>query len=166
MGLKAFVFLLAALSDTSSIIDIHMPLKGVKASELRDNFADARTGHPHEALDMMAARGTPVHAAVPGTIKKLFLSKAGGNTIYEFDENEELCYYYAHLDEYAEGVHEGMRVKRGQLIGYVGSTGNANPEAPHLHFAVFQLTPEKEWWKGKAVDPYPFLVAAERRREK
>lgn len=157
------LFLMAAKSDTVSIIDMAMPIEGIAASELRDNFSDGRSGHSHEAIDIMAKRGTPVHAVVSGTIKKLFLSKAGGNTIYEFDENQELCYYYAHLDEYAEGLHEGMRVKRGAVIGYVGSTGNANPEAPHLHFTIFQLGPEKEWWKGKAVDPYPFLVAAAKR---
>jgi len=93
----------------------------------------------------------------------LFLSKPGGNTIYEFDEQEVYCYYYAHLDHYAEGLREGMKVTGGEVIGYVGSTGNADPRAPHLHFAVFELGPEKQWWKGKAVNPYPELVAAVKR---
>ncbi len=105
----------------------------------------------------MAPAGTPVRAAVDGTIQKLFLSKAGGNTIYEFDEPGVYCYYYAHLQRYADGLHEGMRVTRGEVIGYVGSTGDASPSAPHLHFAIYQLGPERQWWKGVAIDPYPIL---------
>jgi peptidoglycan LD-endopeptidase LytH len=97
--------------------------------------------------------GRPWHAVVSGTIRKLFLSKPGGNTIYQFDEVGEYCYYYAHLDGYAEGLQEGMRVDRGDVIGFVGSTGNADPGRPHLHFAIFELPPEKLWWKGNAVNP-------------
>jgi murein DD-endopeptidase MepM/ murein hydrolase activator NlpD len=93
----------------------------------------------------------------------LFLSKPGGNTIYEFDETEVYCYYYAHLDAYAQGLREGTEVKGGDIIGFVGSTGNADPRSPHLHFAIFELGPERLWWKGKAVDPYPGLVAAVKR---
>jgi murein DD-endopeptidase MepM/ murein hydrolase activator NlpD len=104
-----------------------------------------------------------VRAVVSGTIRKLFLSKPGGNTIYLFDEMEMYCYYYAHLDGYAGGLREGMRVERGEVIGFVGSTGNADARSPHLHFAITELWPEKQWWKGKAVDPYPFLVDAVKR---
>ena len=104
-----------------------------------------------------------MHSAVSGTVRKLFLSKPGGNTIYEFDEMEVHCYYYAHLDRYAKGLREGTRVESGDIIGFVGSTGNANPRAPHLHFAIFELGPEKLWWKGKSIDPYPGLVAAVKR---
>ncbi len=103
----------------------------------------------------MAPRGTPVHAAVAGIVRKVFISKPGGNTIYEFDEAGELCYYYAHLDRYADGLHEGMRVRRGDIIAYVGSTGNADARRPHLHFGVFELGPKREWWKGKPIDAYP-----------
>ena len=106
-------------------------------------------------------KGTPIHAVVAGTIRKLFFSKPGGNTIYEFDEAGVYCYYYAHLDGYAKGTHdEGMRVERGEVIGFVGSTGNAEPAAPHLHFAIFELGPEKQWWQGRAMNPYPALLAA------
>jgi murein DD-endopeptidase MepM/ murein hydrolase activator NlpD len=126
-----------------------------------DTFNDARGGgeRTHEATDIMAPRGTPVHAVDNGLIKKLFVSDQGGNTIYQFDTPETYTFYYAHLDRYADGLKEGMLVKRGDVIGYVGSTGNAAPDAPHLHFAIFELGPEKNWWQGKPVNPYPILVS-------
>jgi murein DD-endopeptidase MepM/ murein hydrolase activator NlpD len=105
----------------------------------------------------MAPKGTKVVAAADGKIVKLFTSKPGGLTVYQFDPTEKYAYYYAHLDRYADGLKEGAEFKRGDLIGYVGTTGNADPNAPHLHFAVFELTPEKQWWKGTPVDPYPLL---------
>ena len=127
---------------------------------MHDTFSHVHNGHAHEAIDIMAPLGTPVRAAVRGTIRKLFFSKPGGNTIYEFDEAREHSYYYAHLQRYADGLREGMRVERGDIIAYVGSTGNADPRAPHLHFAVFELGPSREWWKGTPIDPYASLVAA------
>ena len=126
-------------------------------------FEEVHNGHRHEAIDIPEPRGTPVLAVVSGTVRKLFHSKPGGNTIYQFDEMEVYCYYYAHLDRYVEGLREGMRVKRGDVIGFVGSTGNADPRTPHLHFAIFELGPKRLWWKGKAVNPYPGLVAAVKR---
>jgi len=139
------------------------PVRGLALADLRDAFEEIHNGHRHEAIDIMEPRGTPVRAAVRGTIRKLFLSKPGGKTIYEFDDVGEYCYYYAHLDRYAEGLHEGMPVQPGDIIGFVGSTGNANERAPHLHFAIFELGPEKLWWRGTAVDPYPGLVEAVKR---
>jgi len=107
----------------------------------------------------MAPRGTPVLAVSDGQIKKLFVSKPGGLTIYQYDSNERYCYYYAHLDRYADGLKEGMRVRQGDLIGYVGSTGNADPNAPHLHFAILELGPAKEWWRDTLpINPYPLLI--------
>jgi murein DD-endopeptidase MepM/ murein hydrolase activator NlpD len=106
----------------------------------------------------MAPRGTPVVAAVDGTIEKLFTSKPGGLTIYEFDRDRNYCYYYAHLDRYAEDLKEGQIVHRNDRIGYVGSTGDASPDAPHLHFSIMQLGPEKRWWVGTAINPYPLLL--------
>jgi murein DD-endopeptidase MepM/ murein hydrolase activator NlpD len=134
-----------------------LPIEGLTAKDLRDTFDEGRAGHTHEAIDIMKPRGTPVHAVTDGTIAKLFLSKPGGKTIYQFDDAGKYCYYYAHLDRYAEGMKEGMRVKRGDLIAYVGSTGDADPNAPHLHFSIFELGPEKHWWQGTAVNPYPVL---------
>jgi murein DD-endopeptidase MepM/ murein hydrolase activator NlpD len=152
-----------AVAATSSILEMTPPIRGLALADLRDMFEESRNGIPHEAIDILEPRGTPVRAVVSGTVRKLFLSKPGGETIYQFDEAEVYCYYYAHLDGYVEGLREGMRVERGRVIGFVGSTGNANPGTPHLHFAIFELGPERLWWKGKAVNPYPGLVAAVKR---
>jgi murein DD-endopeptidase MepM/ murein hydrolase activator NlpD len=135
-----------------------VPVEGIAPSKLTDTYDQPRGNERHhEALDIMAPKGTKVLAAADGKIVKLFTSKPGGLTIYQFDPTEKYAYYYAHLDRYADGLQEGAQVKRGDLIGYVGTTGNADPNAPHLHFAVFELTPEKQWWKGTPVDPYPML---------
>jgi murein DD-endopeptidase MepM/ murein hydrolase activator NlpD len=110
---------------------------------------------------MMSAKGTPVRAVVAGTIRKLPARNAtGGITIYQFDAAERYCYYYAHLHRYARGLREGKHVKKGAVIGYVGSTGNASKKAPHLHFAIFELGPEKQWWKGKVINPFAVLSSA------
>jgi murein DD-endopeptidase MepM/ murein hydrolase activator NlpD len=135
---------------------ILIPVAGVAASDLRDNFGDPRVGHVHGALDIMAAEGTPVMAAVDGTVRKLYVSARGGLTIYEFDDAQELGYYYAHLERYSGDLREGQRLRRGEVIGYVGMTGNAT--TPHLHFGVEVLPPGKEWWKGTPVNPYPMLT--------
>lgn len=132
-----------------------VPVAGVAPGALRDNFEQERGSRTHEAMDVMAATGTPVVAVDDGRIAKLFISKAGGLTVYHFDTQGRLAYYYAHLDRYAPGLRQGMAVKRGDVIGYVGATGNADPRAPHLHFAVFRLGPDRKWWEGEAVNPYP-----------
>jgi murein DD-endopeptidase MepM/ murein hydrolase activator NlpD len=136
-----------------------LPVQGIRADQLSDTFHDARGGgtRVHEALDIMASRGTPVLATEDGRIAKLFTSKQGGLTIYQFDPTETYAYYYAHLDHYADGLAEGQTVRRGQLLAYVGSTGDASPDGPHLHFAIYRLTPEKHWWQGAPIDPFPLL---------
>ena len=153
---------LLAIGATSNILETAPPIKGLALSDLRDSFEEVHNGHRHEAIDITEPRGTPVHAVVSGPIRKLFLSKPGGNTIYQFDETGVYCYYYAHLDRYADGLREGMRVERGDVIGFVGRR-NADAHAPHLHFAIFELGPEKQWWKGNPVDPYLGPVAAVKR---
>jgi peptidoglycan LD-endopeptidase LytH len=137
-----------------------LPVEGTKTEDLSPQFFDARGQRGHEAIDIPARRGQPVVAVEDGRIAKLFLSKPGGLTIYQFDPTSKFAYYYAHLDRYADGLAEGARVTRGQIIGYVGSTGNADPCYPHLHFGIFRLGPEAQWWKGEALDPYPALKAA------
>jgi murein DD-endopeptidase MepM/ murein hydrolase activator NlpD len=135
-----------------------VPVEGMALANIKDNFDQPRgSERHHEALDIMAPKGTRVVAAADGKVAKLFTSKPGGLTVYEFDPTEKYAYYYAHLDRYADGLQEGAVIKRGDTIGYVGATGNADPNAPHLHFAVFELTPEKQWWKGTPVNPYPLL---------
>ena len=132
-----------------------LPVQGVLAAQLADTYTQARAaGASHEALDIMAAHGTPVLAVEDGPVAKLFLSKPGGVTIYQFDPGEQYAYYYAHLDRYADGVREGTYLHKGQVIAYVGSTGNASPEAPHLHFAIFRLGPERQWWRGTPLNPF------------
>jgi murein DD-endopeptidase MepM/ murein hydrolase activator NlpD len=136
-----------------------VPVLGVDPNTLRADFDHPRGGgRKHQAIDIRAPKGTPVVAALDGRIRKLFTSRAGGITIYQVDREEKRIYYYAHLDRYADGLREGMEVKRGDVIGYVGTTGNAPKGTPHLHFAIMNLPPTKEWWKGEAIDPYPLLT--------
>jgi peptidoglycan LD-endopeptidase LytH len=132
-----------------------LPVDGLKAGELRDNFSEARGGHPHEALDILAPRGTRVLAVDDGRVAKLFNSVRGGLTVYQFDPTQTFCYYYAHLQGYAPGLAEGTYLSRGSLVGYVGTTGNAPRDTPHLHFTVFRLGPEKRWWEGTPINPFP-----------
>ena len=132
-----------------------VPVQGITRDMLRDSFSEARDKiREHEAVDILAPRRTPVLAVEDGTIVKFFTSVRGGITIYQFDPSQTYAYYYAHLDGYAPGLAEGDRVTRGQAIGYVGTTGNAPENTPHLHFQIFVLTDQKEWWKGTAVNPY------------
>src|SRR5207253_3174449 len=111
------------------------------------SFDERRDGRLHEAVDILAPRNTPVQAVEEGMIAKLFYSKAGGNTVYQFDPTQQFCYYYAHLERYAEGLRDGQRVARGDVIGFVGTSGNAPPGTPHLHFAIFELAADHRWWE-------------------
>ena len=136
-----------------------LPVVGIKQNELTDTFDNARgAGRRHDAIDIMADEGTPVIAAADGTIEKLFNSVRGGITIYERSADQKWIYYYAHLSAYAPGLKEGQIVKRGQVIGKVGHTGDASPDGPHLHFAVNSMAPGERWWNGTAINPYPLLA--------
>lgn len=136
-----------------------IPVAGVRADQLSDTFDDARgEGRVHDAIDIMAPRATPVIAAAAGTVEKLFDSRLGGLTIYVRRTGGQWIDYYAHLDSYAPGLAEGNRVAQGQVIGAVGSTGDASPEAPHLHYAINAMAPGEGWWQGEAVNPYPLLM--------
>lgn len=137
--------------------DLEMPVEGFSPDSLVRSFDDARGGRKHEAIDILAPTGTPVKAVEDGRIARLFYSKAGGITVYQFDPSERYCYYYAHLDRYADGLRENDHVRRGQVIGYVGTSGNAPKNTPHLHFAIFRLTEAKRWWEGVPLDPYDVL---------
>jgi murein DD-endopeptidase MepM/ murein hydrolase activator NlpD len=135
---------------------LQLPIDDAKVDAMEGGFDQRRDGgsRGHEAVDILAPRHTPVRAVDDGTVAKLFTSKAGGITLYQFDPTGRFCYYYAHLDRYAEGLREGQRISRGDVIGYVGTTGNAPANTPHLHFAVYELTADKRWWEGRPLDPY------------
>ena len=150
----------AAAQQSSPLANLLIPVLGISAAQLSDTYTQARAnGRVHEAIDILSPTGTPVLAVGDGRIVKLFDSKPGGLTLYQFDASETYAYYYAHLSGYAPGIIEGAQVVRGELIGYVGSTGNANPAAPHLHFAIFELGAQKNWWQGTPINPYPLLVS-------
>jgi murein DD-endopeptidase MepM/ murein hydrolase activator NlpD len=137
---------------------LELPVQGAVRQELRDSFYDTRgSTRGHEAIDMMAPRNTPILAVEDGTIARLFESVPGGTTVYQFDPAARYAYYYAHLERYADGLHEGQHVQRRQVLGYVGTSGNAPKNTPHLHFAIFRLTEKKQWWRGSPVDPYEVL---------
>jgi murein DD-endopeptidase MepM/ murein hydrolase activator NlpD len=135
-----------------------IPVEGVERSALIRSYADARSGgRQHEAIDILAPRNTPVRAVEAGTIAKLFTSRYGGLTIYQFDPDQKFIYYYAHLERYAPDLKEGLEIRRGQVIGYVGTSGNAPPNTPHLHFAIFRAQEPPRWWEGMPLDPYDVL---------
>ena len=136
-----------------------VPVFGVRAADLRDNFSEPRGGgsRSHEALDIMAPRGTPVLSADDGHVVKLFASKAGGITAYVASPDGRYMYYYAHLDRYSDGLKEGQAIRKGDLVGFVGSTGDASPEAPHLHFAIARVADPAWWWTGTPIDPFLVL---------
>jgi murein DD-endopeptidase MepM/ murein hydrolase activator NlpD len=135
-----------------------LPVEGVDPSRVRDSYTAARGGRTHDAVDIMAARGTPVIAVDSGTILKLRTNDAGGITIYQLDRGERFVYYYAHLDRYREGLAEGMPVGQGELLGYVGTTGNAPKDMPHLHFQVMLYRGRGQYWGGEPINPHPYFT--------
>jgi murein DD-endopeptidase MepM/ murein hydrolase activator NlpD len=138
-----------------------IPVLGIRQSELVDTFTQARAaGHRvHDAIDIMAPAGSPVVAAAPGIVEKLYFSYGGGGiTAYVRSPDRHWTYYYAHLRDYARGLKEGEYLKQGDPIGSVGSTGNASPSGPHLHFAVNKMEPGQRWWQGTPINPYPLLA--------
>ena len=137
--------------------DLRIPIDDVAPAALQQSFDQPRGSGRHEAIDILAPRHTPVRAVDDGVVAKLFTSARGGITVYQFDPTGRFCYYYAHLDRYAEGLQEQQRLRRGDLVGYVGTTGNAPPDTPHLHFAIFRLTDAGRWWEGAPIDPFPVL---------
>jgi murein DD-endopeptidase MepM/ murein hydrolase activator NlpD len=139
----------------SAISGLLMPVVGVKPADLVDTYTQARQARgEHDAIDIMAPRGTPVVAVNDGEVVKLFDSVRGGLTVYQFGPQQKVVYYYAHLDRYAPGLAEGQRLRRGDPIGFVGSSGNASADAPHLHFEIGVLGPEKHWWQSRPINPY------------
>lgn len=138
-----------------------IPVVGIKPGDLSDTFSQARAGgaRRHDAIDIMAPTGRPVVAAAPGRVEKIFFSRGGGgNSVYVRSDDGRWIYYYAHLSAYAPGLREGQRLLRGAPVGFVGSSGNANPDGPHLHFAINRMEPGEKWYQGQAINPYPLLA--------
>ncbi|MBX7481441.1 M23 family metallopeptidase [Qipengyuania qiaonensis] len=159
-GIGSLDVAVAQTPEASRSGKLVIPVKNIRPADLTDSYSDSREGGSrlHEAIDIMAPNGTSVLSTAPGVVEKLFQSDAGGKTIYIRSTDGRTIYYYAHLDDYAKGLKEGQRVRRGQRIGTVGNTGNASNEAPHLHFAILQTAEDAEWWEpATAVNPYPLL---------
>jgi murein DD-endopeptidase MepM/ murein hydrolase activator NlpD len=138
-----------------------VPVTGVSLGELSDTYTQSRGGgsRVHHAMDIMAPLGTPVVSASDGVVEKLFFSRGGGGiTAYVRSPDGNWLHYYAHLDSYAQGLREGQRIRRGDPIGTVGISGNANPSGPHLHYAVYRMRPGERWYQGAPVNPYPLLA--------
>jgi murein DD-endopeptidase MepM/ murein hydrolase activator NlpD len=135
-----------------------IPVAGVKAGQLRDTFNEARSeGRIHDAIDIMAPQGTPVLATADGVVIKLFQSDKGGTTLYQQDPSGHYVYYYAHLMRYADAIAEGKPLRRGDVIAYVGDTGNAGAGNFHLHFAISKVSSPQKWSGGEPINPYPLL---------
>lgn len=151
----------AAADNGSGLV---IPVSGVRADQLRDTWGEARGDgtRQHHAIDILAPRGTPVVAAAAGTVEKIFESKNGGHTVYVRRDDPAIVDYYAHLDSYAPNLTERMKVTQGQLLGAVGSTGDASPDAPHLHYEIKRMAVGEKWWQGTEVDPYPILAGKAR----
>lgn len=146
----------AVLAPGASLV---IPVRGIRPEQLRDTYRDPRSGgRVHNAIDIMAPAGAPVVAAADGTIHRLRTGGLGGITIYQIGGDGRTLYYYAHLQRYAPGIREGMAVRRGEVIAYVGDTGNAGPGNYHLHFSVGRLTNPDRWWDSENVNPYPLLA--------
>ena len=150
-----------ARSTATGTSGLVIPVAGVAAPALHDDWGEPRGDgtRAHHAIDIMAPKGTPVLAAASGRIEKLFESVPGGHTVYVRSEDGGTVYYYAHLDGYWLGLHEGQPVLPGERIAFVGATGDADPGAPHLHFEVKRMAAGERWWQGTNVDPYPLLIA-------
>ncbi len=150
----------AAKPEAVKIGDLVLPVAGVVPAQLTDTWGQARANgaREHHAIDIMSPRGTPVVAAASGKIEKLFESGDGGHTIYIRSSDGRIIYYYAHLDAYRAGLAEGQAVKAGDVLATVGSTGNASPDAPHLHFEIKRMAQGEGWWQGQEVNPYPLLA--------
>jgi murein DD-endopeptidase MepM/ murein hydrolase activator NlpD len=139
--------------------DLLLPVEGYERAFLRDNFHEPRSHRTHEAIDLLAPRGTRVLAADDGVIRRLSSGDRGGITIYQIDPAGEYGYYYAHLDRYAPFLREGQAVRKGDVIGFVGTTGNAPPQTPHLHFSIVKIADPARWWSGIPLNPYLLWAA-------
>jgi len=148
-----------AHATSSANAQLVIPVAGVRPEQLQDTYTQSRSeGRTHNAIDIMAARNTPVLAATDGQIIKLFNSERGGIALYQLGTDQRTVYYYAHLERYADGITENRFARRGEIIGYVGDSGNAGRDNCHLHFSIWLITDPKRFWDGENVNPYPLLT--------
>jgi murein DD-endopeptidase MepM/ murein hydrolase activator NlpD len=148
----------AGAADSSGAA-LQIPVAGIRPEQLQDTYTQSRSeGRTHNAIDIMAARNTPVVAAVDGTVVKLFQSERGGITLYQLGTDNRTVYYYAHLERYADGLAENRFMRRGELLGYVGDSGNAGRDNCHLHFSIWLVNDPKRFWEGENINPYPLLT--------
>ncbi len=146
------------ISDDDNLLSLIIPVEGVRPDDLRDTFNASRSGgRTHRAIDIMAPCGTPVLAATDGEIVRVVHNARGGNTIYQMCDDRKLVFYYAHLDRYADDLAKGQYARQGEVIGYVGDTGNAGAGNCHLHFSIWAITDPKKYWEGDNINPYPIL---------
>lgn len=155
----------SSLADYLRERSLMVPVHGVAPSQLSDDFSAPRGSRRHNALDILAPRGTPVLSADDGTIRSMRRNSAGGLIIYVIDRAERLIYYYAHLDGYRSGLREGQRVRKGDVLGYVGTTGNAPENTPHLHFQAMRYDDPRRYWEGTPINPFGYFAEEGRKRE-
>ena len=149
----------AHATNTAPAGDLIIPVAGIRPEQLQDTYTQSRSaGRTHNSIDIMAARNTPVLAATDGQIIKLFNSERGGITLYQLGTDKRTVYYYAHLERYADGITENRFARRGEIIGYVGDSGNAGRDNCHLHFSIWTITDPKRFWDGENINPYPLLT--------
>jgi peptidoglycan LD-endopeptidase LytH len=154
-------------SEYFAVHPLMVPVDGVAPETLRDTFFEGRDGaRMHLSQDILAPRGTPVLAAADGRILRMAQNTLGGITVYAVDAEGKYVFYYAHLDHYADAVTVGLDVKQGEVLGYVGTTGNAPPDTPHLHFQTMRIAKGRhDWWNGTPVDVLSFMVIRGEQRQ-
>lgn len=137
---------------------LQLPVAGVSPASLEDSFDQPRDGERrHNAIDIMAPRGTPILSADDGLVLRLSNNALGGTSLFTVDPEGRVVYYYAHLDRYHDGIVAGKQLAKGDTLGFVGTTGNAPKNLPHLHFQIMQMPADRKYWSGEPIDPFPLL---------
>jgi len=156
-----------SMTDAEYLFARHLmvPVAGADMSKVEDTFLDGRDGERvHHAIDILAPRGTPILSADDGKILRMSTNTLGGITMYTVDPENRLVYYYAHMDHYNDAMSPGRAIVRGDTLGYVGTTGNAPKDTPHLHFQIMRWPADGKYWNGEPIDPFEFLGGVHRDR--
>jgi len=150
----------STMTDVEYLSARHLmvPVAGADMSKVEDSFLDGRDGERvHHAIDILAPRGTPILSADDGKILRMSNNTVGGITMYTVDPTNRIVYYYAHMDHYNDAMSPGRTISRGDTLGYVGTTGNAPKDTPHLHFQIMRWPADGKYWNGEPIDPFEFL---------